>query len=202
MPAGLSSEVHGAESQHLVFEIANLGKANVTVPVVLREVGEPLHHALVPRIASLQRGLLRVELDLAVHSAEKTLEVCVEVVGSLGELVERLRHRDKPLHVVKRLYELWNEGPSQRARAEAESVKRLAVEAAQYTIVVGDHGVCQRAGGEDSALGPVKLSAFPVHGPGDPAVEGFHGLVEPASEPVEQLVGGAEVACLCGHLEL
>lgn len=91
---------------------------------------------------------------------------------------------------------------------------------AHYAIVVGDqqgganvavcfcvhgvcvHGVCQRGVGEGSALGPVKLSAFPVHGPGDPAVEGFHGLVEPASEPVEQLVGGAEVACLCGHLEL
>ena len=73
--AAPTSDAESAERQHPVFAIADVGKVHVAARVVLSQIREPLDHALVPHVASLQRRLLGLELDRGIHDPKKSPQV-------------------------------------------------------------------------------------------------------------------------------
>src|SRR5207249_2433909 len=92
--AELSGKAEGADGQHPVFKIANVGPANMpSLVIVLSYVCEPPAYTFTPHIGSLQGGLVRLEPGLGVVEPD----VAIPITS-----VERLGGLQHPLHVLLR----------------------------------------------------------------------------------------------------
>src|SRR5262249_1631839 len=98
--AAPSRNPESSESQHPVSEIANVDVVKMAGAIVISKVREPLSHAVVPNVASLQRGLLGLEADVRAIEPERPIHISyVEGLGVLSEAVEHPGGLDKPIDV-------------------------------------------------------------------------------------------------------
>jgi hypothetical protein len=124
--AAPSRDAEGPECQYPVSEIANVGEVKTARPIVLDKVRKPLSQALVPHVASLKRGLLRLEADVGVVEPEPAPHrSSVQRRRCPGKTVERLGALGKSIDVPPR-HRLLSIARARTASNRRGSVPRLS----------------------------------------------------------------------------